>query len=304
MLKLGDIGLIKKYLFKGVNSWAFHLEPTALIEAAEKLGWHHFADDVQERLVAKNGMAWIDSLWEANESISDEGRAVITQWIQSRCQQSLQTAMKSLDVPPEPTNARDRRKYKYILRDFNVAKRGQQEEVMYLARLTACLNLENMAQNIIVHLADNSDLQFLTETYGPAVVAALDSLKNREHNSAIAQQFADAVQQRIQSEFPTAPESHQDWSREGELACGCEFCAQVNEFLPKSDQSSMYIYQTLKRNLVHVEAEIEKQQIEAEVWAKKKKSKFDGTITKNQSQYDQRLKLYDVAQEIVKQLPS
>ena len=66
----------------------------------------------------------------------------------------------------------------------------------------------------------------------------------------------------------------------------------------------MSIYGTLKRNLEHVEAEMGKQQIEAEIQIKKRAPKFDGTIKKNQSQYEQQRTLYNAAQEIAKQLAS
>src|SRR6516165_2296625 len=66
--------------------------------------------------------------------------------------------------------------------------------------------------------------------------------------------FAAAVRQCIQAAYPNPPEPPQDWSREGQLDCDCEFYTAVNEFLPKRDVSSMGIYKTLKGNLLHVES--------------------------------------------------
>lgn len=302
LIKLEEIDLLKKFMFRQANSYSLRVEPAIFIKVAEQFGWFHFVEDVQSRLTAQNGMEWLASLLRTGQSISAAGQGVITQWVDSRWEQSLDAAMQSVRVPAEPTNARERRRHHHDLQRFKDQKRGQQAEIIYLVRLTACLDMDEVAQKAIARLADHTDKQFLTETYGPAVVEAGRDLQKREHNPAILKHFADAVRQRIQAEFPTEPEPPQDWSRAGQLACDCEFCSQVNAFLPKPDTSSIGIYGTLKRNLLHVEAEIEKQQIEAEVQIQKRAPKFNGTIQKNQTQYEQQLQLYHAAQEVVSQL--
>ena len=304
LIKLGDIDLLKKFLFRRANSWSFNVDPVTLIQVAETFGWQHFADDIQSRLTAQNGMAWLDSLLQTGKSITEEGRDVIRQWVASRWAQSVTAAMQAVRTPAAPTNAREQRSYQHELQRFNEQQRGRQAEISYLIRLTAGLNLHAIAQQAVARLADHPDQQFLTATYGPAVVEARRDLQQRAHNPAISQHFADAVQQRIQAEFPAPPVPPLDWSRAGQLACDCEFCAQVNAFLPKPNVSTMSIYGTLKRNLEHVEAEMGKQQIEAEIQIKKRAPKFDGTIKKNQSQYEQQRTLYNAAQEIAKQLAS
>jgi len=304
LIKLGDIDLLKKYLFGQASFYSLRVEPETLIEVAEKFGWRLFAEDVQARLTAPDGMKWLDSLLQTGKAISDAGQGVIKQWVESRWEQSLAAATQPIRAAAEPTNARERQRHHYDLQRVEGQKHGQQAEIIYLVRLTACLNMNEIAQKVIARLADYTDNRFLTETYGPAVVEIRRELKTSEHNQAIVQHFADAVRQRIQAEFAAQPKPPQDWSRAGQLACACEFCSQVNAFLPKPNQASMSIYGTLKRNLLHVEAEIEKQQIEAAVQIQKRASKFDGTIKKNQSQYEQRLTLYNASQEIVKQLSS
>jgi hypothetical protein len=136
------------------------------------------------------------------------------------------------------------------------------------------------------------------------MIRALHSLKQKEHNPTIAQQFASAVRQCLQAQYPTPPEPPQDWSREGHLDCDCEFCTEVNAFLPERDIGSMRIDKTLKRNLLHVESEVNKSQIEVDIEIQKVASKFDGIIQKNQSRYERKRQLYDAAQGIIRQLPS
>jgi len=164
--------------------------------------------------------------------------------------------------------------------------------------------METVASKVIARLADPPEETFLTETYGPAIISALNSLKKKDHNPTIAQQFGAAVRQCIQAEYPNPPEAPQDWSREGQLDCDCEFCTEVNAFLPKREISLMSLDKTLKRNLLHVESEVEKNQIEVDIDIQKVASKFNGIIQKNQSRYEHKRQLYEAAQEIIRNLPS
>jgi hypothetical protein len=212
--------------------------------------------------------------------------------------------MPSVAEPALPSNSRARDRYKYQIARFHTEKSAKQDEIIYLVRLTSCLNMETVASKVIARLADPPEEKFLTETYGPAIVSALNSLKKKEHNPTIAQQFVSAVRQCLQAQYPNPPEPPQDWSREGYLDCDCEFCTEVNAFLPKQDIGSMSIDKTLKRNLLHVESEVEKSQIEVDIDIQKAASKFNGIIQKNQSRYERKRQLYDAAQGIIRKLPS
>lgn len=304
LIKLGDIELLKKSLFRQANSYSIDIDPNILIKVAERFGWAHFATEVQLRLTAQNGLQWLDSLVQTGNSISEEGQGLMRKWVASRWQQSLTSAMQSVAEPELPSNARARDRYKYQIARFNTAKSAKQDEIIYLVRLTSCLNMEAVASKAIERLADPPEETFLTETYGPAIVSALDSLKKKEHNPTIAQQFASAVRQCLQAKYPDPPEPPEDWSREGQIDCDCEFCTEVNEFLPKRDISSIRIDKTLKRNLLHVESEVEKSQIEVDIDIQKVASKFNGIIEKNQSRYERKRQLYDAAQGIIRKLPS
>ena len=114
--------------------------------------------------------------------------------------------------------------------------------------------------------------------------------------------FVENVLQRIQIDFPSPPDKPKDWFREGKLKCTCEFCAQVNQFLPDPEQNEISFYKTLKRNLLHIEAKIEESQVELDIEIRRTSPKFEGTCRKNQSRYDDKRKLFDAAQQIVKDL--
>ncbi len=304
LIKLGDIELLKKALFRRASSYDIDIDPNVFIKVAERFGWEHFAEDVQSRITAKNGLQWLDSLLQTGDSISDVGQELMRTWVASRWQQSLTSTMQSVAEPELPFNARARSRYKYQVDRFNTEKSAKQNEIIYLVRLTSCLNMETLASKAIERLIDPPEEKFLTETHGPAIISALNSLKKKEHDQTIAQQFAAAVRQCIQAEYPNPPEPPQDWSREGQLDCDCKFCTEVNAFLPQPDVSSTGIYKTLKRNLLHVESEVEKSQIEVDIDIQKVGSKFSGMIQKNQSRYERKCQLYDAAQGIIRKLPS
>ena len=65
----------------------------------------------------------------------------------------------------------------------------------------------------------------------------------------------------------------------------------------------MGMYKMLKRNLLHIEAEVDKSQVEVDIEIQKVASKFNGLIQKNQSRYECKRQLYDAAQGIMRKLP-
>ncbi|MCP4937256.1 MAG: hypothetical protein GY927_24375, partial [bacterium] len=144
--------------------------------------------------------------------------------------------------------------------------------------------------------------EFLAATYGPALVSSLKELKGRDYDRTIIRKFVEDVRQRIKADFPAPPEAPKDWSREGRLNCDCEFCTEVNTFLPDPERSEISFYKTLKRNLLHIESKIEGSQVELDIEIRRRQPKFDGICTKNQSRYDNKRKLFDSAQQIVKDL--
>jgi len=303
LIELGDIELLKKSLFRQAHSYAIDIDPNLLIKVAEQFGWEPFAQGIQSRLTAQNGLQWLDSLVQTGNSISDAGQGFIRKWVASRWQQSLGSAMQSVAEPALPSNARARDRYQYQMARFNTEKSAKQGDIIYLVRLTSCLNMGTVASKVIERLAHSPEEKFLTETYGPAIISALNSLKKKEHHQTIAQQFAVAVRQGLQAKYPNPPEPPEDWSREGQLNCDCKFCTEVNAFLPQHDIGSMSLDKMLKRNLLHVESEVEKSQIEVDIDIQKVASKFNGIIQKNQSRYERQRQLYDAAQGIIRKLP-
>ena len=159
-----------------------------------------------------------------------------------------------------------------------------------------------LTDEIIAFLSRQKQQEFLTSTYGPALVSSLKKLKGRDYDQTIIRKFIEDVRQRIKADFPAPPDAPKDWSREGQLDCDCEFCTEVNQFLPDPEKSEISFYKTLKRNLLHIESKIEQSQVELDIEIRRTPPKFEGTCKKNQSRYDNKRKLFDAAQQIVNEL--
>jgi hypothetical protein len=169
-------------------------------------------------------------------------------------------------------------------------------------QIVSLLKIEALPDEIIAFLTKQKQKKFLTDTYGPALVSSLKVLEGRDYDRTILKKFIEDVHRRIKADFPSPPEAPKDWSREGQLACDCEFCTEVNKFLPDPERSEISFYKILKRNLLHIETEVEKSQVELDIEIRRTPPKFAGTCRKNQRRYDNKRELFDTAQQISKEL--
>ena len=271
LMQLADIELLKKSLFKFTGAHSFRVDPETFVKVAERFGWKHFANEVSEGLKARGGLYWLDTVLPTDRPLSHEGQSIMTRWVTSLWEAAL-------------------------------TYRPQPAEISHLVRLVSVLKIEPLPDEIIAFLAKQTEQNFLTEAYGPALVSTQSALAGQAYDKAIMGQFVDDIRQRIQATFPSVPEPPQDWAREGQLDCVCEFCTEVNAFLPDPDVSQIGIYKTLKRNLTHVESKAEERQIDLDVAIRKTPPKFNGTIRKNQARYERQRILYNAAQNILSEL--
>jgi predicted 2-oxoglutarate/Fe(II)-dependent dioxygenase YbiX len=273
IIPLGDVALLKKFLHKQMNHYSLSQVDAQIVkQILERFGWQHFEEDMSTYLTPQRGaLGWLNSLLLAGVSLSGEGQAVMTRWVKELWKPSL---------------------------EYGLTK----ETLTNLVQMVSLLKIETLTDEIIAFLSRQKHKEFLTGTYGSALVSSLKELKGRDYDQIIIRKFVEDVRQRIKADFPAPPEAPKDWSREGQLDCDCEFCAEVNQFLPDPKRSEISFYKTLKRNLLHLESEVKKSQVELDIKIRRTPPKFEGTCKKNQSRYDNQRKLFDNAQQIVKDL--
>jgi hypothetical protein len=204
-------------------------------------------------------------------SLSGEGQSIMTRWVNELWQPSLEYGLT-------------------------------REAIANLVQMVSLLKIETLTDESVAFLSGQKQKEFLTTTYGPALVSSLKALKGRDYDRIIMKKFSEDVCQRIKVDFPAPPEAPKDWSREGRLNCDCEFCTEVNIFLPDPERSEISFYKTLKRNLLHIESKVEESQVELDIEIRRTPPKFEGTCKKNQSRYDNKRKLFEAAQQIAKDL--
>lgn len=273
LMLIGDIGLLKKYLLKQMNYYTLsQVNDQAFMQIVERFGWQHFEEGVNTYLTPRReALQWLTDLLLANEPLSSEGQAVMQRWIIPLWKPSLVYRLTTVDIAN-------------------------------LLQVVSLLKMDALADEFIQFLSMQKQREFLADTYGPAVVSSLKALQGRDYERTIMAKFVEDVQQRIQATFPAPPNKPNDWFREGQLGCTCEFCAEVNQFLPDPERSEISFYKTLKRNMLHVESEIKKSQVDLDIEILRTPPKFQGTCRKNLNRYDSEYKLFDSVQKIVRDL--
>lgn len=270
---LEDVPLLTKFLRKQLNQYALsQVDNKRFMQIVGRFGWQPFEEEIGTYLTPRRGaLGWLHSLLLTSATLSGEGQSAMTRWTNELWKPSLE----------------------YDLTQGAIAN---------LVQMVSLLKIGTLPDEIIAFLSGQKRPEFLTTTYGPAVVSSLKALKGRDYDRTIIRKFVGDIRQRIKVDFPVPPDAPKDWLRDGQLDCDCEFCTEVNQFLPDPKRSEISFYKTLKRNLLHVESKIEKSQVDLDIEIRRRPPKFEGTCRKNQKKYDNKRKLFDTAQDIVKAL--
>lgn len=271
LITLGDIELLKKFIHKRIKNRDFsRVENKTLIPMIEFCGWQNFEQELVDYLTPQHSvMQWLNSLLFI-ESLSDAGRSVIKKWAIALWKPCFEYQLT-------------------------------QQVIANVLQIISLLKIHEVSDDIIAFLSQQQPL-FFTDTYGPAVIKALDKLQQHEYDHEIMSQFIEHVCQRIQIDFSIPPSKPEAWFREGRLNCTCKFCKKINQFLPDANQSEISFNKTLKRNLTHIEAEINKSRVDLSIVISRNPSNFDGLCRKNQDSYDHELNVFNTAQKIIKDL--
>lgn len=273
LILIEDVELLKKFLRKQMNQYTLsQVDNQIFMQIIERFDWHPFEEDISAYLTPRQGaLDWLNSLLLASESLSHEGQSAMTRWVNELWKPSL---------------------------EYGLTK----EVIANLVQMISLLKIDTLPDEIIASLSRQKQKEFLTATYGPALVSSLKELKGRDYDQTIMKKFFEDVHQRIKADFPSPPDAPKDWSREGQLDCDCEFCTEVNQFLPDPERREISFFKTLKRNLLHIESEVEKSRVELDIEIRRSPPKFEGTCRKNQSRYDYKRELFESAQQILKDL--
>ncbi|MFT5162709.1 MAG: putative 2-oxoglutarate/Fe(II)-dependent dioxygenase YbiX [Alteromonadaceae bacterium] len=273
LITLGDVALAKQLVQRRLSDYDMSkVKVASLTKLANFFGWQSFNQDIFASLTSKrDALNWITKLL-AVDGVSSEGQSIITQWVIALWRPSLESHLNK-------------------------------NEISVVIQLLTMLNMQGTVDEVIAFLLTQRKPLFVLTKYGPAVKSALAALKDRGYDQQFNKKFIVDVHQRIQTAFPVAPTKPANWLRAGKLKCNCQFCGQVNKFLTQPERSELLFQRVLKREMTHVESEINLSGVDLDIVISHYSTKFKGVCQKNLNGYDHQLQLFECAQNLVKALP-
>lgn len=111
-----------------------------------------------------------------------------------------------------------------------------------------------------------------------------------------------AVRERLESATAIKPTPPTDWSRPADVACNCQYCAQLNTFLadPASKVGRIAAREDLRQ---HVLGMINRHQCDVTHTLDRKKSPYALVLTKTTGSYERAVKRYEADRKLLSALP-
>lgn len=271
LMTLGDTGLLKKFIHRQMTSRSAKNANDTFLKIMDFCGWEALESEIQSYLTPRHhAVIWLHSLLLMKQ-LSDEGRTMIKKWLQPLLESDLESCFL-------PTH------------------------IAIGIEIMALLDLDAKADELLALLSRQQQIFFSLTNYGPALLKAFNSLQGYAYHAAIMKKFVDHACQWLKNDFPQAPIPPQNQFREGQLRCHCSFCTPVNQLLPDTEKMVVMFSKTLKRNLLHVETEINASGVDVSLSISKVSNGFEGICRKNRKSYEQKLQLYDAAQSMLHDL--
>jgi predicted 2-oxoglutarate/Fe(II)-dependent dioxygenase YbiX len=276
LVKIGDIDLLGKFICKQFKSSLNLIEIHDLIVIMDQFGWKTFAEKMgviisehSNSYRAQEVIPFLISLF-VNNKLSIEGKQTVTQW--------FHIAWKSQSL------------WKSTLK---------KDVLESLLQSVVLVGDQSVANEVISCLSKRMTHIFLIKTYGPSLLKTWNVVKKTGNfHITVMNMFTQDILGRIQKDHSNAPNAPENWYRSGRLNCNCEFCKQVNAFLPNPALEGLNFKKTLKRNLTHLEKEISNANIDLSIKIDRDPPKFKGYCYKTQESFERELDLYKCAQKV------
>jgi len=272
VIQLGDVKLLHKLLEKFMDTRR-DFDHAKVLSVLEQFGWSTFDSLIrQHRKFQTDGIEWIHQLLFSTERPSPEGMQHLESWASELWQPYISQhnfSQKSLTV---------------LLQVFFMLPSTSLTDMLYDALEKQCSEA------------------FLRQQYAPAILDCLPLLQQHGDALGYLRRFADYVGQTLAGLFALQPEKHATLAREGQLACPCKFCREVNQFLPDPTRAEIRFHKTLKRNLLHIQEQIGKARVELSIQIERVQPKFNGICQKTNAIYEKKLAVYLQAHEIIDSL--
>lgn len=269
LLDLADEKLFLRWFERHMHGYSLKGDKAYFVKLmAQQIGWHVFDEQLTQLLSQNNSaLQWLNAL--VKSGLDNQGKAYAAKWFQ--------------------------------LVGFKEAYYA--EALAHAIECITLLKTKTHCHELIAALRQHNKIDFVTKHYGPAVIQAVEALKGHEVDEDILKAFVQDVHASINRVFAVAPEPPKDWARQGKLNCSCEFCNQINEFLPDPSREQLRMEKTFKKNIVHVSGKIDYAGVDLDVELSRMQPRFLGVFSKNQNAFERYKKAYEKAQQLVAKLP-
>lgn len=245
-----------------------------LVQILDKFSWIVFTKEIHDILLqymrfgALKVLAWLHALL-LEKPTSPESHALIIQWFQE--------VVKSLITIQEPNRA------KHALAE--------------IFKMLIAIENQQIANEVIASISNYKEPANLFLIYTPAVLNLIESHKSQLGDLEIFKIIAHDFLQYAQEHYSSSPTSPISLTRIGQISCTCDFCKEVNKFLPDLNRSNFCFEKVLQRDMLHIETKIKEHRLDLTIRIERQPPKFKGIISKNQHSYEQALKRFEFIEQ-------
>lgn len=280
LILLGDIEVLRKQIKNQIKWGLSHTDPKTLVHIFDRFSWQAFEQDFNEilsknRFDVINTLAWLHGLLLEKPS-SQESGPIITQWFQKIWKSAISIS------------------------DPKVAQKG----LSTIFQILSLLGKQELTDEVLSSIHNYKQPLLMPYVYAPAIRDVIESCKQETPHLNILKKIAENFLEQAQSSYAVPPKPPENWTRSGELKCTCNFCKEINAFLPDPQRSKMSFEKALQRDLLHVETEIAKHSLDLDIRIERQSSKFKGSVTKNQKSFEQALKRFTIIEQTKKSIES
>lgn len=273
-ITLGDVEILNKMVKLELQHNLTKIPVKTLVQILNKFSWSVFTKEIHDLLLqhmrfdALKVLAWLHALL-LEKPTSPESQALIIQWFQE--------VVKSLITIQEP----------------NKAKHALAE----IFKMLIAIENQQIANEVIASISNYKQPVNLFLIYAPAVLNLIESHKNQLGDLGIFRIIAHDFSQYAQEHYSSSPIAPISLTRIGQIACPCDFCKEVNKFLPDPNRSNLSFEKVLQRDMLHIETKIKEHHLDLTIRIERQPPKFKGAISKNQHSYEQALKRFELIEQ-------
>ena len=157
---------------------------------------------------------------------------------------------------------------------------------------------QQIANEVIASISNYKEPTNLFLIYASAVLNLIESHKSQLGDLGIFKIIAHDFLQYAQEHYSSSPIAPINLTRIGQISCTCDFCKEVNRFLPDPDRSNFCFAKVLQRDMLHIETKIKEHHLDLTIRIERQSPKFKGIISKNQHSYEQALKRFEFVEQV------